>query len=448
MESMKTEIKTAGTAVSELVVPVQVGPAEMELVTAEAIAEALDPTLVSRLAAQARAQGVQLLGRGGVLQEVTKRFLEAALEAEMDEHLGYDKHDAAGRNGGNSRNGKRAKTLLTEVGPVEITVPRDREGSFAPQIVPKRSRRLGGIDDLVISLSAKGLTHGEICAHLSEVYGAEVSKDRITTITDRVMDTLGEWQNRPLDPVYPVIFIDAINVKIRDGQVANRPIYVAMAVTCDGGRDILGLWAGDGGEGAKFWLRVLTEIKNRGTSDVCMVVCDGLKGLPDAINTVWPQAVVQTCIIHLIRGSFRYASKADWGAIAKDLKPVYTAVSEQAALDAFAELSATWEKKYPAVIRLWENAWAEFTPFLQFDAEIRKIVCSTNAIESLNARFRRAVNARGHFPTEQAALKVLYLTVCSLDPTGRGKTRWTNRWKAALNAFDMAFDGRVSAGRR
>ena len=331
---------------------------------------------------------------------------------------------------------------------MDIAVPRDRDGTFTPVVVPKRSRRLGGVEDLVVSLSAKGLTHGEICAHLAEVYGAEVSKDRITAITDRVMDGMAERQNRPLDSVYPVIFIDCIHVKIRDGQVANRPVYIALAVTVDGGRDILGLWAGDGGEGAKFWLRVLTEIKNRGAGDVRMLVCDGLKGLPDAIGEVWPQAVVQTCVVHLIRGTLRYASKADWGAVVKELKPIYTAVSEQAALDAFAEFSAKWEARYPAMIRLWENAWAEFTPFLQFDHEIRRVVCSTNAIESLNARLRRAVNARGHFPNELSALKVLYLAICSLDPTGRGKARWSNRWKAALNAFDIAFDGRVSAGRR
>ena len=419
MSTVTTEkSRTAGAVVEEPVVPAQPGPADEQAATAEAIAQALDPALVARLAAQARSQGVQLLGRGGVLQELTRRFLEAALEAEMDEHLGYDKHDPVGRNGGNSRNGRRGKTLLTEVGPVDVAVPRDRDGTFSPAIVPKRSRRLGGVEDLVVSLSAKGLTHGEICAHLHEVYGAEVSKDRITAITDRVMDTLGEWQSRPLDSVYPVVFIDAIHVKIRDGQVANRPIYVALAVTCDGGRDILGLWAGDGGEGAKFWLRVLTEIKNRGAGDVCMVVCDGLKGLPDAIGEVWPQAVVQTCLIHLIRASFRYASKADWGVIARDLKPVYTAPSEQAALDAFAEFSGKWERKYPAIVRLWTNAWAEMVPFLAFDVEIRRIVCSTNAIESLNARLRRAVNARGHFPNEQSALKVLYLAICSLDPTG------------------------------
>jgi transposase-like protein len=441
-------MKIASTAVA-VAEPAQPDAGEAgPVVSAQDLAEALDPQLVARLAAQARAQGVSLLGRDGLLQQLTKRFLEASLEAEMDEHLGYGKHDAVGRNGANSRNGKRAKTLLTEVGPVGIDVPRDRDGSFAPQIVAKRQRRFGGIDDLVISLTAKGLTTGEVAAHLAEVYGADVSRDHISTITDRVLDTLGDWQNRPLDAVYPVVFIDCINVKIRDGQVANRPIYVALAVTCDGGKDILGLWAGDGGEGAKYWLRVLTELKNRGLGDVCIVVCDGLKGLPDAIGGVWPDAIVQTCLIHLLRNSFKYASKADWPAIAKDLKPVYTAVSDTAALDAFAEFSAKWERKYPAIVRLWTNAWSEFVPFLQFDIEIRKIVCSTNAIESLNARFRRAVNARGHFPTEQSALKILYLAITSLDPTGKGRARWSNRWKAALNAFDITFDGRVSAGRQ
>ena len=422
--------------------------AEESEVDAKALAEAIDPQLVARLAAQARAQGVSLVGRDGLLRQVTKQLLEAALEGEMDAHLGYDKHDPIGRNGANSRNGRRSKTLLTDVGHVQVDVPRDRDGTFTPQVVAKRQRRFGGIDDLVISLTAKGLTTGEVAAHLAEVYGAQVSKDHISSITEQVMETMGEWQNRPLEPVYPVIFIDCIHVKIRDGQVVNRPVYVALAVTTDGGRDVLGLWAGDGGEGAKYWLRVLTELKNRGVADVCIVVCDGLRHLPDAIGEVWPAAIVQTCLIHLLRNSFRYAAKADWPVIAKELKPVYTAVNDQAALDAFAEFSTRWEAKYPAIVRLWTNAWAEFVPFLTFDAEIRKIVCSTNAIESLNARLRRAVNARGHFPTEAAALKVLYLTIAGLDPTGKGRARWSNRWKAALNAFDITFDGRLSTHRR
>ena len=409
-----------------------------------------DEQLIAQLAGRARAEGLRLTGEDGLLSRLTKVVVESALEGEMDDHLGYGKHDPAGRDGGNSRNGTRVKTLVTEAGPVEVAVPRDRASSFEPKIVAKRQRRLSGVDDLVISLSAKGLTHGEICAHLAEIYGAQVSKQTISTITDRVMEGMGEWQNRPLDPVYPVIFIDCIHVKIRDGQVANRPIYVALAVTVDGTRDVLGLWAGEhgDGEGAKYWLRVLTEIKNRGTTDCCIVVCDGLKGLPDAISQVWPQTLVQTCIVHLLRNSFRYASRKDWAAIAKDLKPVYTAPSEQAALDRFAEFSEKWEKRYPAIVRLWTNAWAEFVPFLAFDTEIRTVICTTNAIESINARIRRAVNARGHFPNEQAALKCVYLAIMSLDPTGKGRKRWSNRWKKALNAFEITFDGRLSAGRK
>jgi putative transposase len=409
---------------------------------------AADEQLLLELTERARAGGLKLTGQGGVLGRLTKVVLESALEAEMDDHLGYRKHDRAGDGSGNSRNGHRDKTVLTDVGKVEISVPRDRDASFEPKIVAKRQRRLTGVEEMVISLSAKGLTHGEIAAHLAEVYGAEVSKQTISAITDTVMEGMAEWQSRPLDPVYAVIFIDAIQVKIREGQVANRPVYLALGVTAEGTRDVLGLWAGEhgDGEGAKYWLRVLTEIKNRGVRDVLMLVCDGLKGLPDAVSAVWEKTIVQTCIVHLLRNSFKYASKRDWAEVARDLKPVYTAASEAEALDRFADFSGKWEKRYPAIIRLWENAWAEFVPFLRFDRDIRTVICTTNAIESINARLRRAVNARGHFPTEQAALKCLYLAIMSLDPTGKGRKRWSNRWKAALNAFDITFDGRLTAG--
>ena len=390
-----------------------------------------------------------MAGEGGLLAQLTKLVLEAGLEAEMTSHLGYDKYDPTGRDRGNSRNGVRAKTVITEVGPVQIEVPRDRDASFEPVTVPKRVRRLRGVDEMVISLVARGMSTGDVQAHLAEVYGTNVSRQQISTITDAVVDKMAEWAGRPLDAVYPVVFIDAINVKIRDGQVANRPIYVALAVTCDGERDVLGLWAGEhgDGEGAKYWMKVLTEIKNRGVNDVCMLVCDGLKHLPSAVAQVWPQTVVQACIVHLLRNSFRYTSKKDWSAIAKALKPVYTAASEAEAAERFVEFTKAWGQRYPAVVRLWESAWAEFVPFLAFDREIRTIICTTNAIESLNSRYRRSVNARGHFPTEQAALKCLYLTTMSLDPTGRGRKRWSNRWKAALNAFEITFDGRLSAGR-
>lgn len=408
------------------------------------LADEVDAQMIRRLTDRARAEGVQLTGAGSLLQQLTKLVLEAALEGELEDHLGYAKHAVEGRDGGNSRNGRRPKTVVTESGPVDVQVPRDRDGSFAPVIVPKHSRRLAGVEDMILSLSAKGLTHGEISAHLAEVYGAQVSKTTITAITDKISERLTDWQKRPLDSVYPVLFIDALHVKIRDGQVANRAIYVALAVTVDGERDILGLWASDGAEGAKYWQRVLSEIKNRGVADVCIVVCDGLKGLPESINAVWPQAVVQTCLIHLIRNTFRYAGRQHWQAIAKDLKPVYTAPSEAAALDEFARFAGVWEQKYPAIVQLWQNAWPEFVPFLRFDREIRTVVCSTNAIESLNARLRRAVRARGHFPTEAAALKCLFLAITALDPTGKGRVRWARRWKPALNAFELTFEGRLT----
>jgi putative transposase len=402
-----------------------------------------DKQLAEELVERARSEGVDLVGPDGLLSGLTKNVLEAGLEAEMSEHLGYDRHDPAGKNTGNSRNGTRSKNVLTDVGPVEIEVPRDRDGSFEPQLVKKHQRRLTGVDEMVISLVAKGLTTGEVSAHMAEVYGADVSRDTISRITDRILEEMSDWANRPLDRVYPVVFIDALVVKIRDGQVANRPVYTAIGVTVDGERDILGLWVGNGGEGAKFWLQVFTEMKNRGVEDVCIVVCDGLKGLPEAIGNTWSLAIVQTCVLHLIRNTFRFASKRDWDKMSRDLRPVYTAISEHEAKERFVEFTGIWGERYPAVIRLWENAWAEFVPFLDYSPEIRKIIYSTNAVESLHARMRRATRARGHFPTEQAALKCLYMVVRSLDPTGTGRRRWTRRWKAALNAFAITFEGRI-----
>ena len=399
--------------------------------------------LAEQLLQQAREQNIELVGPGGLLNQLTKNVLETALDAELVEHLGYEKHDPAGRNSGNSRNGTRPKTVLTEIGPVEIEVPRDTASTFDPQIVRKRQRRLTGVDEIVLSLTARGLTTGEIAAHFGEVYGARISKDTISRITEKVTSEMTEWLHRPLDEVYPVIFIDAMVVKVRDGQVMNKPVYVVIGVTVNGERDILGLWAGDGGEGAKFWLGVFTEIKNRGVQDVLIAVCDGLRGLPEAITTTWPLATVQACVIHLIRNTFRFASRRYWDEMSRDLRPVYTAPSEQAARERFAEFDAKWGKQYPAITRLWANAWSEFVPFLDYDVEIRRVICSTNAIESINARYRRAVRARGHFPNDAAALKCLYLVTRSLDPTGRGKARWAMRWKPALNAFAIAFEGRI-----
>ncbi|GAC1377434.1 MAG: IS256-like element IS1554 family transposase [Pseudarthrobacter sp.] len=414
--------------------------------TAEKKTEVSEVDAARELVRMAREQGLSLTGPDGLLKQLTKTVIETALDEEMTEHLGYEKHDTAGKQTANSRNGVRPKTVLTETtGPVEVDVPRDRAGTFEPVIVKKRQRRLTGVDEMVLSLYAKGLTTGEISAHFAEIYGASVSKETVSRITDRVLEEMAAWQNRPLDEVYAAIFIDAIVVKIRDGQVANRPIYAAIGVTLEGEKDILGLWAGTGGEGAKFWMSVLTDIKNRGVKDTFFLVCDGLKGLPEVVTNVWPLTTVQTCIIHLIRNTFRLASKKDWDALKRDVRPIYTAPNSAAARAAFEELTERWGRKYGAIVRLWENAWEEFIPFLDYDVEIRRVICSTNAIESLNARYRRAVKARGHFPTEQAALKCLYLVTRSLDPTGAGKTRWAVRWKPALNAFAITFSDRFPA---
>ena len=396
----------------------------------------------------AKEQGLSLTGPDGLLKQLTKTVLETALNEEMTEHLGYAKGEPAdaGAGSGNIRNGSRSKMVLSEhAGQVDIDVPRDRAGTFTPQIVRKRQRRLAGVDEIVLSLYAKGLTTGEISAHFAEVYGASVSKETISRITDKVIEEMTDWSHRPLDEIYAAVFIDAIVVKVRDGQVANRPFYAAIGVTLEGERDILGLWAGTGGEGAKFWMSVLTDLRNRGVKDVFFLVCDGLKGLPEVVTNVWPGTVVQTCIIHLIRNTFRLTSRRYWDELKRDLKPIYTAVNATAARAAFDQLADKWGRRYPAVVRLWDNAWEEFTPFLDYDLEIRKILCSTNAIESLNARYRRAVKARGHFPNEQAALKCLYLVTRSLDPTGTGSTRWTMRWKPALNAFAITFSDRFPA---
>lgn len=409
-------------------------------------ASAEDPerVLADELLARAREQGIDLVGPDGLLTKVTKNVLESALGAELSEHLGYDAHDPAGRGTGNSRNGTTRKVVHTDVGPVTLEVPRDREGTFSPVIVPKHSRRLDGFDEAIVSLYAKGLTTGEIQSHLDEIYGAEVSKDTISRITDAVNAEAIEWQNRPLDSLYPVVFIDAIVVKIRDGSVANRPIYVAMAVTMDGDRDVLGLWVGNGGEGAKHWLNVLTEMKNRGVNDVLIVCCDGLNGLPEAVTAVWPEADVQTCVVHLVRNTLRYTSRQHWGKITTDLRTVYTAATLDAATERFAEFEEKWGVRYPAVIRLWRDAWEEFIPFLSFPPEIRSMIYTTNAIESLNARFRRSTRIRGHFPNEQSALKVLYLTIKTRDVRGGNAIGRVRNWKSVLNTLLLHYGERIN----
>jgi putative transposase len=405
----------------------------------------IDEQLADQLLGKAQAEGVELLGPDGLLSQVTKAVLERALAEEMTDHLGYEKHDPAGRGSGNSRNGTTAKTLLTDVGAVDLAVPRDRNGSFEPKIVRKGQTRLEGFNERIIALYARGMTTRDIRAHLREIYGVEVSADLISRVTDGVIEELAEWQSRPLDQVYPVIFIDALMVKIRDGVVTNRAVYQAIGVDCDGAKQVLGLWIGPTtGESAKFWLSVLSELKGRGVADVCIVCCDGLTGLPDAIGVVWPQAIVQLCVVHLIRASLRYASRRYWVPLSKDLRPVYTAADEQAAAAALEAFAAAWGERYPAIVRLWRAHWAEFTPFLAFPPEVRRVIYTTNLIESMNARLRKVTRNRGQFPSEQAALKVLYLAVRNLDDYRRPSVGIrSSGWKQALQAFTIYFEGRI-----
>jgi putative transposase len=399
-----------------------------------------------QLVSRARDEGVALTGDEGLLTSMVKEVLQAGLDVEMADHLGYEHYEPSGRGSGNSRNGGYPKTVTTDVGPVELRMPRDRQGSFEPVTVPKHVRRLEGLGANVISLYAKGLTTGEIQAHLGEIYATDVSRETISKITDAVLPDMLAWQSRPLDRVYPVLLIDAIVIKVRDSQVANRPVYVVIGVNLEGERDVLGLWLGPtGGEGAKQWMTMLSELKNRGIADALIVCCDGLKGLPDAIRVTWPEATVQTCVVHLVRNSLRYASKKYWAQITRELKTIYTASTVQVAEQQFAEFSEKWKALYPAMIQSWEQSWNEFVPFLEFPVELRKIVYTTNAIESLNARFRRAVRHRGHFPNEQAAMKVLYLVATTRRKNRSDLIGQMNGWKEVLNALTIHYGERLNA---
>ena len=392
------------------------------------------------------AEGAELLGPDGLLSQVTKAVLERALDEELTDHLGYDRHDPVGRGSGNSRNGASPKVVLTEAGAVDLDVPRDRNGDFEPVIVPKGATRLKGFNDRIISLYARGMTVRDVQSHLEEIYGVEVSPDLISKVTDAVWDELEQWRNRPLDAMYPIVYIDALMVKIRDGVVANRPAYLAVGVDLEGRKHVLGIWIGDTkGEGAKFWLSVFSELKNRGVDDVLIVVCDGLTGLPDAIEAIWPKATIQTCVVHLLRGSFRYASYADRKKLAAAMRPIYTAVSVDTAEEAMIDFEAEWGSKYPAIINLWRNSWDVFVPFLDYPPEIRRVVYTTNMIESINYQLRKVTKTRGHFPTEKAALKLLYLAVRNIT-TERGGTAGTGShgWKACLNALAIYFPDRIN----
>lgn len=422
---------------------------ETGLVSAEETADGtplVSEEVLDGLMARVEETDGELLGPEGLLSQVTKAVLERALDEELTGHLGYERGDLGGRGSGNSRNGSTPKSVHTDVGTVELDIPRDRNGDFEPRIVPKGSKRLKGFNQRIIALYARGMTVRDIRAHLTEIYGVDVSPDLISRVTDAVWDELEEWRNRPLDTMYPIVYIDALNIKIRDGIVQNRPAYLAVGVDLEGRKHTLGLWIGDSeGEGSKYWLSVLTELKNRGVEDVLIVCCDGLKGLPEAIEATWSEAVIQTCVIHLLRASFRYGTNDDRKKIAAQLRPIYTAATLEGAERAMDEFEAGIGKKYPAVVRLWRDTWETFIPFLAYPAEIRRVVYTTNMIESINYQLRKVTKNRGHFPTERAALKLLYLATRNITTKRGGRAgTGTPGWKACLNQLAIYFPGRIT----
>jgi len=407
-------------------------------------APVIDDDLIDKLMAQVDAEGVELLGPDGVLTDLTKRIMERALDVERTDHLGYERGDPAGVGSGNSRNGSSPKTVLTDAGAVPLDVPRDRNGTFEPMLVPKHQRRLEGFNELVCSLYGKGVSVRDTIKLLYDAYGVEISPELVSKITDAVLPELREWQSRPLDAVYPIMYLDAIVVKVRtDHQVINKAVHIALGVDVDGFKHVLGMWL-QKEEGAKFWFGVLTEIRNRGVRDVLVVCCDGLSGFPDAIETVWPDATVQTCVVHLIRNAMRYVGYGDRKKVAAALKPIYAAPTIDAAADALDTFELEWGDRYPATVKVWRDSWERFTPFLQFDPAIRKVIYTTNAIESLNYQLRKITKTKGHFPTDDAVLKILYLGLRNIGSRRGGELgTGTWGWKRALNAFAIAFPGRL-----
>ena len=390
----------------------------------------LDGKLIDELLA-GRSTVAEIAGENGLLKQLTKAILERALAAELTAHLGYEKHAVAGRNSGNSRNGASQKRLKGDFGTVEIEVPRDREGSFEPQLVPKGTTRFAGFDDKILSLYARGMTTREIQGHLEEMYQVEVSPTLISTVTDAVLDEVKAWQSRPLDAVYPIVYLDALVVKMRsEGRVENRAVYVAVGITMEGGKEVLGLWT-SANEGAKFWLQVLTELSNRGVKDIFIACVDGLKGFPQAIETVYPKTTVQLCIVHMVRGSLNYVGWKERKAVAADLKLIYRAPTVEEAERQLEEFARKWDRRFPSISAMWRRNWLGIIPFFQFPPEIRKIVYTTNAIESLNMSLRKAIKTRGAFPSEDAALKVMYLALKNLA----GKWQTVHGWRDALNCF-------------
>jgi putative transposase len=402
------------------------------------VRDRLSDELIDELLAGARTEE-EIVGPGGLLADLTRRLVERAMSAELTEHLGYERHQEPPGGTGNTRNGSTPKTLATEHGPVPIKTPRDRKGTFQPQLVRKGQRRFEGFDDKILALYARGLSTRDIEAHLAEIYGVHVGRDLISRVTDAVMDDVRAWQQRPLDDVYPVVFLDCLVLKIREGgTVQRRACYLALGVTVEGERDVLGMWFQET-EGAKFWMQVLAELKQRGVQDILICCVDGLKGFPEAIEAIFPKTVVQTCVVHLIRHSLKYVPRREREQVARDLKPIYTAVDADAAQQALEAFDEKWGKRFPVITQAWLNAWEYAIPFLAFPPEVRRVIYTTNAIEALNRQLRKAIKTKGHFPNEEAARKLIYLAITNAVPAW---TR-TRNWTTALLAFKIHFRDRL-----
>jgi putative transposase len=411
---------------------------------AQRLAEAFSPETIDALLKDAKVTGTPIDGAQGLLNQITKAVLERALQVEMTDHLGYDSGDPAGHGTGNSRNGKSRKTVSTTNGPVEIEVPRDRNGSFEPRIVPKRSRRIGNLDDMILSLYSRGMTTRDIEDHLREVYGVNASRELISNVTEVVVDEIKLWQSRPLDEVYPILYVDGIRLRVKDnGVVTTKVAYLAIGVDVEGRKHALGCWIQDT-EGAKFWQKVLSDLRNRGVRDVLIACCDGLTGLPDAIRAIFPDTVVQTCVVHVIRNAMRFVSYKDRKELAAGMRAMYTAPTLEAAELALADFDKKFGAQYPGAVDVWRHAWDEFIPFLDYPPELRKVVYTTNAIESINFQLRKITKNRGHFPDKDAAMKLLYLGLRNISSQRGGDSgTGTWGWNVALNTLVRIFPGRL-----
>ena len=398
----------------------------------------LPDDVVDELLAGARTEE-EIFGPGGVLSQLTKRLVERALEVELTDHLGYERHQEPPGGAGNTRNGSTPKTLTTEHGPVEVSTPRDRDGSFEPQLVRKRQRRFEGFDEKILALYSRGMSTRDIEAHLHELYGVSVGRDLISRVTDAVLEDVKAWQQRPLDDLYPVLFLDAFVLKVRDGgSVQRKACYLALAITMDGQREVLGMWF-QATEGAKFWMQVLTDLRQRGVQDILICCVDGLKGFPEAIEAVFPQTVVQTCIVHLIRQSLKYVPRRQYDQVVKDLKPIYTATDVDLAQDALERFDQKWGQQLPPVVKAWRENWEYVIPFMAFPPDVRRVVYTTNPIEALNRQLRKAIKTKGHFPNQEAAKKLIFLSIINATP------KWTRvaGWTKALLAFKIHFGDRL-----